>query len=366
MSADMNCFRLNYRITNTSKDEVVVKVKGGLSYLVRGSKEPTFQNEQMLFVNIQGIYLDNINIDETQALTKLDRRILIELTKELQRLRDNNPHYYSQLTNNLEIVITLTESLVETNNAIASELLGITLYRGIENRDQPCLNTPGQTFKEIFEQLRSESGENSALHCFIYLNDPIRVAPVLWTNVMGRSVEVPRVNNENKKTGLYIGISRGIEPRETLYYSFEQLDTKTLEALGIFESKAASDKGGNTERYLSAESKNKELVKDVRDLRSQLDSVSESLEKAELTSLNLKTELDKTKYDHKQELASIKLQHQVSSDINKAQTHIQGVVSKANFDMVKHKASQNTWGDFAKAVGTLAGVAFTGYKLFTS
>lgn len=366
MSADMHCFRLDYRITNTSKDEVVVKVKGGLSYLIRGSKEPSFQNEQMLYVSINGIYLDNIMIDETQALTKLDRRILIELGKELQRLRDNNPHYYSTLTNNLQIAIKLTEGLVETHNAICSELLGITLYLGIQNRDQPCLNSPGHTFREMFEHLREESGENGGLHYFIYVNDPNRVAPVYWTNCLGRSFEVPRLNNDLKKPGLYIGLSRGIEPRETLYYTFDQLDTKLLEGAGIFESKAACDKGGNTERYLAVESRNKDLVKEVRELKTQLDSVSESLEKADTSNGILRAELEKVKYDHKQELSSIKLQHQVSSDISKAENRIQGVVSKANFDLVKHKASQNTWGDFAKAVGTLAGVAFTGYKLFTS
>lgn len=366
MSADMNCFRLAYRVTNTSQCEVVVKVKGGLSYLIRSSKEATFINERMLYVEINSIYLDNVIIDETESLTKLDRRILIELSKEVQRLRENNPHYYRELTNNLSIGIALTQSLIESNNAIHSELLGITLYLGVQNASQPSLNTPGATFKELFEKANRESGESNALTYTVYLNDPKRVSPTLYTNIWGRSVEIPCVNNILKDPGLYIGLSRGIEPRETLYYSFEQLNTKLLEAAGIFESKAACDKGGNTERYLSVEGKNKDLVKEVRELNTQVYNLTESVDKLETANSRLTTDLEKAKYEHKHEVAQLKMQHQVATDITKAENRINTTVSKANFDMVKHKASQSTWGDFAKAVTTLAGVAFTGYRLLNS
>ena len=56
----------------------------------------------------------------------------------------------------------------------------------------------------------------------------------------------------------------------------------------------------------------------------------------------------------------------MASDLFKFETRIKDTVNKANTELVKQKGAQNSWGDFAKAVGTLAGVAITGYKLLTA
>lgn len=378
MTAELHCFKLDYRITNVANKELVVKVKNGLSYIVKRSEQPTYRAEQIVYVNMENVYLENLNIDPTQALTKLDRVILQGMKDEQDRqMTGRNEVYYKNLTNNIGIKVVLGQSLVERNNAIHSELLGITLYIGGENLDQPCLNTPGFTLQELFEQQDEEAGTKNCLSYFVYVNDPLRTFKTLYVNVMGKSVEVPVDDDKNKQPGLYIGISRGIEPRETPYYTFASLDDKTLEQLGLFKSKSDCDQGGNTERFLTAETRNKELSKEVAKHRENLESLTDMLAKSEIVNARLgqdlsksrddhKTEVTRLKYEHNLEVTQLKHQSKMSSDMFKYETRMKDTVNKANFDMVKQKGSYNSWGDFAKAVGTLAGVAFTGYKLLTS
>ena len=92
---DMNCFRLDYRITNISAKEIIVKVKGGLSYIVKRSNQPTYRTEHQVHICIQGVYLENLQVDERAALTKLDKTILVEVSKERSRLLKVNKQYHT-------------------------------------------------------------------------------------------------------------------------------------------------------------------------------------------------------------------------------------------------------------------------------
>jgi len=378
MTTELNCFQLNYRITNISSKEIIVKVKGGLSYIVQRGAEATFVNEQQIHVVIENVYLDNLVIDVNAALTKLDKAILTELSKEHERLKKVNTEYHIRMPASLRVQLDLHKGLVERNNAIHSELMGITLYVGGENLNQPCLNTPAFTMKELFENPGDESMQGkAALHYFVYVNDPQRVNKPLYTNIMGKSTEVPVDYDVNKQPGLYVGISRGIEPRGTQYYAFGELDDLKLTQLGLFKTKAECDAGGNTERFLTAESKNRDLNKDNSSMRTQIQNLTEALAKSETNAFRLNTEITKLKEDHRIEVNAIKLEHRMesntlkhsgkmASDLFKFESRIKDTVNKANTELVKQKGAQNSWGDFAKAVGTLAGVAITGYKLLTA
>ena len=374
---DMNCFRLDYRITNISAKEIIVKVKGGLSYIVKRSNQPTYRTEHQVHICIQGVYLENLQVDERAALTKLDKTILVEVSKERARLLEVNEQYHTSMPTDLMVTINLGPSMVERNDAIHSELLGVTMYIGMENLDKPCLNTPGYTLQELFDNYDREAEHSSGMHCFIYMNDPQRVSNTFYTNVMGKSTEVPIDYDKTKQPGLYVGISRGIEPRETQYYTFASLDNAKLEQLGLFKTKAECDKGGNTERFLAAEAKVKDLQKDNGTFKVQLDTLSEALVKAETNNVRLSGELTKVNDTHKTEINQLKLEHRMeanqlknsgkmTADMFKFESKIKDTVTKANLDIVKQKGAHNSWGDFAKAIGTLAGVAFTGYKLLTS
>jgi len=378
MTTELNCFQLNYRITNISSKEIIVKIKGGLSYIVQRGSEATYINEQQIHVVIENVFLDNLMIDVNAALTKLDKAVLMELSKEHERLKKTNNEYHIRMPVSLRVSLDLHKGLVERNNAIHSELMGITMYVGSENLNQPCLNTPAFTMQELFENPGDESMQGkAALHYFVYVNDPQRVNKPLYTNIMGESTEVPVDYDANKQPGLYVGISRGIEPRGTQYYAFGELNDQKLTQLGLFKTKAECDLGGNTERFLTAESKNRDLIKDANSMRTQIQNLTEALGKSETNVFRLNNELIKVKDEHKLEINAIKMEHRMeantlkhsgkmASDLFKFESRIKDTVNKANTELVKQKGAQNSWGDFAKAVGTLAGVAITGYKLLTA
>ena len=378
MTTELNCFQLNYRITNISSKEIIVKIKGGLSYIVQRGSEATYINEQQIHVVIENVFLDNLMIDVNAALTKLDKAVLMELSKEHERLKKTNNEYHIRMPVSLRVSLDLHKGLVERNNAIHSELMGITMYVGSENLNQPCLNTPAFTMQELFENPGDESMQSKGgLHYFVYVNDPQRVNKPLYTNIMGESTEVPVDYDANKQPGLYVGISRGIEPRGTQYYAFGELNDQKLTQLGLFKTKAECDLGGNTERFLTAESKNRDLIKDANSMRTQIQNLTEALGKSETNVFRLNNELIKVKDEHKLEINAIKMEHRMeantlkhsgkmASDLFKFESRIKDTVNKANTELVKQKGAQNSWGDFAKAVGTLAGVAITGYKLLTA
>lgn len=376
MSTELNSWRMRYRVTNASSDELIVKIKGGLSYIIRQSKEATFDRERFIYVTLENILLDNLRVDEDQALSKLDRVILREINLEKRRIQETTAEYFKTLPNDLTTRIRLTEDLVERNNAIHSELLGVTLYCGGENVYQPSLNTPDQTFAELFEDYNKDETikADGGLHYFVYINDPQRISKPTYTNVMGKAVEVPIVMDSKRLPGLYIGLFTGIEPRETLYYTFETLTDKKAAALGLFQSKKECQEGGNTERYLSAENKNRDLIKDNGRLSDQVENITTLLGKADVTIAGLVSENTQLKHDHKNEIKQLKMEHnfeltqvrnqsKISADMFKFESRIKDASTKANLDFIKQKSDHNNWGEIAKAVGTLAGVAFTGYKL---
>ena len=55
-----NSFSLSYNVDNQSNEVMVIKLKGGLSYLVRKSKEPTYSTARLLTVRLNSIYIDRV------------------------------------------------------------------------------------------------------------------------------------------------------------------------------------------------------------------------------------------------------------------------------------------------------------------
>lgn len=376
----MNTFRLNYRVVNLSNEEMIVKAKGGLGYIIRRCKEPTYSTSRKVFVELTGVYLENLLVDEELAMTLFDAALLREIKREVERVKKNtgSEYYVKNFSNNLHVVINLTSSLVERNDAIHSEILGITLYNGLANAHQPGLNTPAYTFQELFNTTVADQPlPRGGLHHFIYNNDPQRQLKTMWTNIMGKAVQVPVVSDETRQPGLYMGVMLGNELPQTLFYTFDGLDKKTKEALGLFDTRAECESGGNTERALAAEKRVGELGKDLNKTHDQISNLSSLLQRAEDNCTRLTNELTQTKQDNRTELNQIKHRHEVemsqlkhqtkmSGDMFKYEARIKDAAVKANMDMMKHKGSVNTWGEFAKAIGTIAGLGFTGYKLFTS
>lgn len=378
MENDISAFKLTYRIVNRSSQELVVRAKGGLGYIIRRAKEPSYSEQRQVHVTLPQVIMANLLIDENAALTLFDKKLLKAIRVDRDRIKESDTVFFDMFSQDINVIIALTSSLVEKNDAIHSEILGITLYNGAENANQPALNTPSFTLQELAGTILGETAlPKGGLHQFIYVNDPRRQCNPMYANVMGRAVEVPVVYDEGIQPGLYIGILHGNETPQTLYYTFEGLDTKLMEAKGLYSTKAACESGGNTERALTAENKAKDFSKELVKAKDHATGLQELLQKSETVNSRLGKDLAQSRQDHKTEVAQLKHEHRleisqlkhqtkVSGDIFKYETRIKDTVAKANMEFVKHKSSVNNWGEFAKAVGAIAGVAFTGYKLFTS
>ena len=378
MNTEISSFRLNYRIVNRSSQEMVVKAKGGLGYIIRRAKEPSYSSQREVHVTIPQVVIANLLIDEEAALTLFDKKLLKAIRIDRDRLKESEGNFAEMFSQEINVRIGLDGKLVEKNDAIHSEILGITLYNGMENATQPSLNTPDFTMQELFATtLGDRPLPKGGLHHFIYINDPRRESIPLYTNVMGKANEVPVVNDKDIRPGLYTGVTYGNESPKTLYYEFQGLDAKIIESLGLFTSRSACEQGGNTERATLAEGKVKEFSKQIGVLKDQNADLEDLLAKCEGTNARLGKDLAQSKQDHKTEVAQVKHEHRlemsqlkhhtkVSGDIFKYETRIKDTVNKASIELVKQKGSSNNWGEFAKAVGAISGIAFTGYKLFTS
>ena len=378
MDTEVNSFKLNYRVINRSSEELVVKAKGGLGYIIRRSKEPSYSSQQQVHVTLPQIIIANLLVDENAALTRFDRKLLKAIRLERDRLKDCEGNFADLFSQEINVLIALTSPLVEKNNAIHSEILGISLYRGAENAAQPALNTPTFTLHELCATVLGDQPlPEGGLHHFIYINDPRRESGPFYTNVMGKAIEVPAVYDETREPGLYTGVMYGNIPPDVLFYRFSGLDAKIVESLGLFLSKSACEHGGNTERAQIAESKVKDITKEVGRLKDQATGLADLLTKSEVVNSRLAKDLTQSRQDHKTEVAQVKHEHRlemsqlkhhtkVSGDIFKYESRIKDTVNKASLELVKQKGSANNWGEFAKAVGAISGIAFTGYKLFTS
>jgi hypothetical protein len=366
MNRQLHSFKLDYRITNTSQNPVLVKMKGGLSYIVKRSEESTYLDERHLYVTVTNVFLNQLMINEDEALTKLDKEILKALQTEKENLINSQRGLFINMGDNLSIVIKLDRRFVERNDAIHSELLGITLYGDGENLNRPALNTPGHTFQDLLEDAKEEAAPMMALYYTIYINDPQRHTKPFYTNLGGKAVEVPVAYESDRQSGLYVGLKNSNYPQETQYYTFDELTDKLLESIGIFKSKQLAYESGNTERYISSENRNKDLQKENVRLKETNEVLVTNLQKTEERATRLSMDIQQLKSEHTLEIKTIKSHEKISSDMFKHETRIKDTINKANMDYVKQRSEQNNWSDLAKAVGTLAGIAFTGYKLLSS
>lgn len=374
MDPEVNSFRLNYRIENRTNEEIIVRAKGGLGYIIRRSKEPTYNKRRRIHVQIPSVILENLLIDEVSALTLFDKELLKNIARERDRIKVRDTFEYNTFTHDINVSILLMAELVEKNDAIHSEILGITLYVGGGNANQPSLNTPSFTVRELCEiSLGDQPPPEGGLHYFIYLNDPRRVRSTLYANILGKATEIPVVTDHVRLPGLYIGVMYGKESQVTPYYTLDSLDKKTLESLGLFETRTDCELGGNTERALTAENRARDALKELSKAKLEIVDLGEQLTKADEAHGRLTKELSTARYDHKNEITMLK--HEFKMEINqlkyqgemfKYETRMKDTANKANMDFIKQKSSVNNWGELAKAVGAVATVAFTGYKLFTS
>lgn len=369
-------FRLTYDITNMSSKQIIVKAKGGLSYLIRKPLEASWYPGAMIDIKFDRLYVGDFSFDKSAARSKFDRLLIDKIQAHLSFVSSKESHVDIRQYHDFGVTIKLNRDVVEDleGEPIHSDILGITLYNREENTgDLYPLNTPDYTLNDLMKWGIGESDEPGGLHYYVYLNDPLSVQNPLYTNVMGKAVMVPTVREMNKDHGLYVGLAYGNSLPKKLFYTFDHLCDETLGFLGIFKTKAECEMGGNTERAMTAEKKVVELNKQLSSANNEISKLKDLVDENVRKSVELGIELTHLKSAHRLELMQARNERQlevnrlqINNDATKVRSEMDKTLSKANLEFTRQRASANNWGEVAKAVGAIATVFAAGYKLCTS
>lgn len=376
----MSSFKLEREIINGGTDcDLVVVHKGGLRCIVRKRDEPTFEKDKYIVVKLLNVHLETIHIDPSHALTKLDKEIMVRLKEEIERLKNGEATYFRNLPETVFVKITLTAQFADDGNAIHSEMLGLTIYPGSGYRNRDALNVPTSKLADSLDHLQRNNPRNAVHYC-AYVVDPRRTQRPFYVNVAGRATEVPVVTTEGENAGLYIGISIGEMPPETLFYDFDKLTSDMLEALGVFASKAEAMNNGNTERYLEAEARVKDLSRALGDKNKLLQDTTSKLEKAEEQVAELNLQINHMKHSHVMDLQRLKQdvkaaeEKQARSDHSnkeeiarvKAEMRRKEARDKHALEQAKQRSILSWVTDALKTVGATVGICLAGFRFFWS
>ena len=377
MDKSISSFKLEYHISNYSNDELIVKTQGGLNYIIRRQERMVSRNyvSREVDVKISGVKTDDFWLDKRLAQTAFDKAFLVKLEETIERHRTNNRLLSDVFTSDFYVKMSLGQELADENEVIHSDILGISLYNSMEAANIAPLNSHGFVLQELFEQAHEHAMEKpkGGLHYFIYLNDPLSKLNPIYTNVMGKAVRVPVVQDISRPAGLYVGLHYGsIEPQE-LYFTCDELSKEALGKHGLFETMEECAMGGNTERAIIAEKKLVDNSKAMGGLLKDRTTLEDSLRKTQAEVASLAEELRQATSNHRTETERLKAQQamalylrDMTATATSAHHQIKDTVAKASQDIEKKRNSANSWGEIAKAVAAVTTCAVTVYKLYTS
>lgn len=377
-SSGISGFKLDYRISNHSNKDLIVKTRGGMNYVVRKSRNFISPGgaRRIVFIKMVGVHLSSFWFNEDLCRNEMDKLIVSQVKGEIERRGKQVSLISSEFQQEISMQIDLTDSLADVNGAIQSEILGLNLYPSADQADLEPSGSPEFSLGELLESAKElqEERADKALYYFSYLNDPKNVLEPLYVNLMGKPSELPISKDPDTPGGLYIGLAVGNSPPDLLYYSFDRLTKEMLFSLGIFKTmEECSQTAGNTDRVITAENKLKERGKEVNTLQSENKVLKESLTKSDSSVAKLAEELMQVKAEHRHEIQQLKNDHRLESmknqmgqELQKAQGAIKETVSRANMELDRKRSTANNWGEIAKAVAAIATIVVTGYKLYSS
>lgn len=374
----MNSFRLEREIINgSSTSDIVVKIKGGLSYIIKRRSEADYDTSgDIVLLRMNGVTPNCIQFDPDHATTKFDKYVMSQFKERLET-ETSRSGYFTGMTVNLVVHVKLSGEVAEEGGFIHSEMLGMTLYRGRGYLTHQPLNVPKATLGGILSALKDSTGNKRMAYYCAYVNDPQNTQHPYYVNLGGKATEVPVEHDESIQPGLYVGVDSGNTSPDILFYSFDGLDKDTLERLGIFMNKAEALKGGNTERYVEAESKIKDLSKALERKSDELREAQVKLSRLEEQLKEVNTQVTFMKQDHKNALEKLRMDaaaaaHKSSrseinnkeeSDRNKFEMRNREFYAKITLDQTRKQNNLSGWGELLKGVGSLVGIFLTGFKL---
>lgn len=387
-----------FQLYNQSKIPLVVKFKGGIGYTISCNADigdpAVAEAGAQIVVSVSNVVLKNLTFSKN-ALTILDREILNNFS-EWKRKGDSNGWMYNHPGSQRSVTIKLDAGYIDRYDAIHSELLGITIYRGLDKLDRPALNTPEDFLIQTLgldgeddddEEIYWEEGmikcPKTGLHYVSFVNDPGHEDEPFFTNVSGKAYRVPVLREHGMHPGYYVGVSESSKPchirfgidnineLDLQYYTFGMLKEKgVLESLGLFRSMKACEENGNLEKIQGLEVKIKDLNKDLSKVQEQLKTTKDLLSKSEETikhnaeeMLHMKRKFENENEHLKRRLADEKENNKNLSRVNAESQKIRELTTKFHTDQLKSKTELNYWGEFAKMFSVFAGVCSTLYRL---
>lgn len=334
-------FTLNYMIVNTCERTIEVMCKGGMSYSIDKPETPALDKEVILKVELDNVDLTRLDINPELGLTLLDKDILTELKKSVEKIK-SEPfiNEYRIQHSKFSASIKLNATYVERRGGIHSELLGITIYRPRDEQrisgNVVALNTP----MEYSESVKDNSKDNSIV-CSFKLNDPERVAPPMWVNLMGKVRRIKTTVSCAELPGLYVTIVEGGLSPKSVYYRLEDLTDKILCENGIFITERAAMEGGNREVLLNAEKRIKELNKEVSVIYEYTEKQNIRISQLEARNTKLSFDVERTK-----DFSTLK-----------------ETLHKNEISMLRAKSSSDVIGTWLKNLTAALGLGVTAYKL---
>lgn len=360
--------QFTWRMINKSNESVSVKSRAGMEYIV-----PTLRNNRdvdggfiQVLLEYKNIYIDQIIFSSTASTTKLDK-CLLEAMEERRQQMLKNPQLARNMPHTLCVEVVLKQMHVDEDDGIHSDLLGVSFFMdndlsrkgsvGIAKGSTAAVNN-----KLMWEQDSSDDyPEEQKDRCVcnetrltVLYNDPNNIFSGLWMNVLGQAKRLNKASIANVLPGLYITYRSGLSNNELVdrYYSFEELNSKVLDTLGIFTSKELAQKGGNTERYLEAESEIKSLESKLQYARKEITQLTDK-------NSNLLKDLSK------EETAVIRLI--TENTFLKQESRLKDREQKIAMETIKGNSKPSvtaTFVDICKGASLLTGAAVTAYKVF--
>lgn len=306
-----------YDVYNNADDTLYVVSKAGFRYpVLKNMDESSIRSDCYIVYELNAVDINKIVFYPELAMTPFDKLMIQALEDEKNRmLKKNFELTHSNFvygTRNLVINLTLFGNLCEAGGEIRSELLGISIWRGIDYQNAPPTCTPLRIAHELVEKeyetvsidpnsvelvpieesvVEDSLEEPSSSHWGIFVNDPTNISDTLWVNMMGRAIAIPVTKDSNAPGGIYCALRQGKNKPQSVYYDFDDLDKNELAKCGIFLSRTEALKGGNSERYLQAEERLNKVDKENWGLRKELDSKSTMLNKQEILNSRLNWEM---------------------------------------------------------------------------
>ena len=276
-------FTLSYKVrSHIFNRELSIKNRFGMVNVVTYKKpfNPADAGYAWLDIElvVENLYEQQINPEI--VTNSLDKHILTEIMKEIERVKKVNPIdlFPDHLDEKILVNILLTEELVNyQGKGFQSDALGMTIefrdeaYPGFYKEEELV----GLT-KEHIEKTQGGALPNHTLTRSYQLIDNNNRIGRLWINLPGGPTELLPTKSFNKAEGLYICDSRG--SKQTVI-RLEDLNKDTMIEHGLSYYKSDMENTPHTKIYAELNKKIKEYKKQVDDLKEQKDKLEKTIEK---------------------------------------------------------------------------------------